>query len=643
MKNRNINRIVLFSKEAMSWHHKLSKVEELIKNCNLQESTDINDYLEFYQIKLYFDNGLFLPEWNQFSKNKIIDFVNSAWLDIKDYWLTINDSNIEQLNMEVEYSYIRSFWNLISMFQAYKKIDSAILFKILASSAYQIYEILAVKNIVQHYDEAIREFLLQHKPAAEILISHFEENSVFKKTTYFFPKSLSITDKEKIILQYINSDKPNLNYIRLIENSKDSPSLKLSRKTRLSAKKVSEKLNNEILAQDNVMNFGAQLSFAENQKEIVKFSRKGNIKVASYSLDYIDSLNKSNSLFHLFSFPFVYLDLQGLITLVSKENELDVLEKTSTKSKNEYATGVAFMQKDRMAYIQLRALQKYAVGQNASIESIIQLFVQELSKKFKIENLRFKLPTDSSTFSEKIRFLSPELESILQQFQCFIDEGMIDHELLGINSSTTHFTDIESLVPKKYVYENHQTITILKNCFYSNQSPLYYVDPFKEKYKNLFALLTLENVKYSMFEQYQKNILDQLIEEDHLFIDKNDCLKITNEVFLKLIGDLHTDEVISYWHRNETERVVIDKMVNIGYFKFECSLLSKLEKEYFNYFLNKKQFTNGLDIRNKYAHGTNSDSENIHEHEYYLLLRMVILALLKIEDDLYIKFELQKT
>jgi hypothetical protein len=71
--------------------------------------------------------------------------------------------------------------------------------------------------------------------------------------------------------------------------------------------------------------------------------------------------------------------------------------------------------------------------------------------------------------------------------------------------------------------------------------------------------------------------------------------------------------------------------------KFENTLLTINERNYFNYYLNKKEFTNGSDLRNKYSHGTNSFSENEHKNDYYTLIRIIILTLMKIEDDILIK------
>ncbi|MEC4048609.1 hypothetical protein OX284_004145 [Flavobacterium sp. SUN046] len=71
---------------------------------------------------------------------------------------------------------------------------------------------------------------------------------------------------------------------------------------------------------------------------------------------------------------------------------------------------------------------------------------------------------------------------------------------------------------------------------------------------------------------------------------------------------------------------------------FESSLFSKPEQAYFNYFLNKSEFTNGLDLRNSYLHGTQANPEETHKHEYtyFSYLKLLVLAMRKIDDDLLI-------
>ncbi|GAL78552.1 hypothetical protein JCM19274_1016 [Algibacter lectus] len=79
---------------------------------------------------------------------------------------------------------------------------------------------------------------MTYNNSAEILLSQFEEKKSDKKSSkYYFPKNLSLADKENIISTYLDRDDSNLNYVRLAEKSKDSNELKLSDKTKYKAKK----------------------------------------------------------------------------------------------------------------------------------------------------------------------------------------------------------------------------------------------------------------------------------------------------------------------------------------------------------------------------------------------------------------------
>lgn len=79
----------------------------------------------------------------------------------------------------------------------------------------------------------------------------------------------------------------------------------------------------------------------------------------------------------------------------------------------------------------------------------------------------------------------------------------------------------------------------------------------------------------------------------------------------------------------------MDKLETKSVIVFESSLLSKPEQEYINYTLNKSQFNNGLDLRNRYSHTQPKSAENdkTHEYNYMIFLRLLILFVIKINDD----------
>jgi hypothetical protein len=195
----------------------------------------------------------------------------------------------------------------------------------LQNHSFQIDYILSHKNTVTHFDNELRTFLIGYNKAAELVLTNYEEGKRFRETNYIFPKSLTLADKENIISEYIDDENANLNYIRLIEHSKDSKDLKLSPKTRLKAKKKSEELNEKIFEEGYSWNIGVHVTLDKDQEEPVLFSNKDHVLEASYSKIFLEQQPNNFSLFFLFKNLFGYTDEHGLITLVNKEKEMDVL------------------------------------------------------------------------------------------------------------------------------------------------------------------------------------------------------------------------------------------------------------------------------------------------------------------------------
>lgn len=106
-----------------------------------------------------------------------------------------------------------------------------------------------------------------------------------------------------------------------------------------------------------------------------------------------------------------------------------------------------------------------------------------------------------------------------------------------------------------------------------------------------------------------------------------------------VLKDLYNNKVISYWHIPEEYRIIVDSLADKGLVKFESTLFTTDEVDYFNYLLNKT-FCNGLDLRNKYAHGYQGRNEEERRNDYYNFLLIMILVLWKIIDDLLVADEI---
>lgn len=71
-------------------------------------------------------------------------------------------------------------------------------------------------------------------------------------------------------------------------------------------------------------------------------------------------------------------------------------------------------------------------------------------------------------------------------------------------------------------------------------------------------------------------------------------------------------------------------------------MLSKSEWEYFDYVLNKAEFSNGLDLRNRYIHDTNSLDEQQQQNDYIVLLKMFIILVIKINEEFAYRIKYQR-
>jgi hypothetical protein len=641
MKSRKENRVEYFSKEDMSGGHYLSLAEPILRNFNRDYEYDINDIIELYQIKLYIDNDLFLTNWSEQDKTNFKEIVKEFWNLICKFWTNIDDDNITFFFENLEIGNQRTFWDLLEKFENFKNISEDTITQILIDPKIWIREVLHQKKLGNYFGNAIREFLIHDINSAELLLTQYEEKHTGRHSNLYFPKCLSISDKEEIVSKYLDNQNANLNYIRLIINSRDSKDLKLSPQTRLKAIKLEREKNNEILEDGFCWSCGCEVSINKDQSEPVLITWSENTQKAAYGGRWIEEHNDNLSLFNNFSLLFDYTDSFGLITLVSKTNELDMMEKIMMKSKNEDSKGITFRRKSNLSHLQIFSYLFYLQKMNKSIGEILSFILKEyFNNEYGISDFKITFPTENTTNLEKIRMIAPEFESVIKQYKIYVSTGKIDHELLQISSEACHFEKIPSLVDKNYVYGYGQEFEWLRYTFFSDQSGLYYVKPFENKYQNLYGLLVNENVRFDDFMNYQKTSIEKLISDGYLVVNANEFVKIQKTIELYIIGRLHKDDVVSYWHSSPLIRSVIDDMYKKEMIYFGDTLFSEPEQKYFNYYLNKSEFTNGLDLRNRYVHGTNVDSDNDHLNVYYIYLKLLVLAILKIENDLFVKQKL---
>ena len=172
---------------------------------------------------------------------------------------------------------------------------------------------------------------------------------------------------------------------------------------------------------------------------------------------------------------------------------------------------------------------------------------------------------------------------------------------------------------------------------FSDQCSLIYLPRLIGKYKCFCEAIAKDRIRYSEYNKLERKNLDYLIEKRIVFVDENGYIRIKN----------YDKVLIYYWRCSIKKRKELDDMIETGLLFSESTLFSRNEQDYFNYYLNKSKFVDGLDIRNSNLHGTQKgdNKSEIHYKEYLQIMILLILVLIKINDDicLYEEIESKKT
>lgn len=643
-----MDRIKYYSPSDWSGGYNLEKAEQVILNFDNDKEYDINDILEFFNIYKYFDNKVYLTKWDNDYIQKLKDIVKQMKVKAYKYFNTkINEDNIISVYETVDIHYKNEFFELFSNCIEAMNISNEKMAELLQCEKIRIRDVLEYKTLVIKYDDIIKEYLMNNNnESVELLIGKYyiDEESYDKLN---FPSSLTLADKEKMILKYIEYEFANLNFIRIIakiQSNKDS--IVVDDKTKLKAQKRREEIENNLFKNTNTtIEFGIGVVINDNQEEASLITSKGNDTNYSYSGKWIKENNDYPTLLNNFIYLFNYVDPYFRIDLINKKCYSGIFERINYKVVRSYNPNQTFNNRAMVANMQIAAYYNYLNKNNIRLEDIIEWFFKEyLKSEFDIDNYIISMPSANSNYFEKCKSLLPEFDLILKEYKYYCEDGIIDQELVNISSTQMFFKDIPSLNDKKYIYANKIDDTLLiQYYFFSDQCLLNYNPITNKSYGCFYELLRNIEMKYSDYNIHEQKMIDWLVDKELLAVDNN-YIKLKNKQLINIYADLYFNEVINYWRYPKQLRNIVDSLIERGILYSENTLFSKPEQDYFNYYLNMSEFIDGFDIRNSNLHGSQSGDRNseIHSSRYMIILQLLILIVIKINDDLCIYDENKK-
>lgn len=639
------NRVCFYSTNDLSIGNNLELVEKAIARYKSKPASTLTDVIELYHIKKLIDNDCRLKCWSDVLFNQIKDDVKEYNGIIAKYFTQLNRNSLEKCYDDLDWDYKQAFWDIIDQFKLYNVIDNHFVRYVAKDKQNDLIEILHCRNVVEKFKIELRKIMLEDSNTAQILIDKYIANHYIRtEREIYLPSNLSMDDKVEIINSYLDSKDPNLNYVRLICQNKDNKNgLILDPQTRVKAERLAKNLNDELMSDSRTIKTPYKLAVAFSKEDDiapVSYKSENGCPTYLYSVRYIHSCN-ATELIENCKKLFYWINLHGLLDLISKSSEIDGLEMAfMDKSRNAYPDYRYFTLKNDLARCQTVGYEKVLAQLNTSFEQMLKSFYEEtLFNKYGYPALKLNFPNPEDNWLNKCRVLFPELDSIVKQYNTYVLYDEIDKDLIRL-SKPLKMTDGKSFLVNKYyeINEKSPEIGVILNSIFNSNSLLGYIKPFKEKhYHNLFDLLNKEEVYYENYEEYQKSQIDFLISHNVIEKSESGVLAIPNNELKIILESLWEYRTCSYWHYSEKGMKYLDGMVDKDWLIKNDTLLTKEERKYFSYYMDNEEFTNGYAYRNLYAHGSiiSEDDTEKHHIAYCVFLRLLTILVLKIEDDLW--------
>lgn len=624
------SRIQFYGKTDLSIGRGYEKGKKILDQFDGGETyNDINDVIELYNISQIFTSDAIKEEYTRPYATKVKTLIPI----ISRFFQKIDDDSLRAQYSCVCRAYSDNFWELFEKFKLYDKISSSALRTLLEEDQMSLYNILKRKKLVLQYDSMLAQNMREFGKTAEILIKKYlEKRDDSSKANVYIPPSLRSDEFETILNNYMESENPHTGLLQLLAKSQSSKDFPISDELRLKAKKKAAEFWRLRMTAGNNVKFSIIVCFEDIDEPVipgrsseVDYKFVYDAKWIRENLDYPTILNN-------FIYLFNYTDLHFQCSFPSVRSDISALESLAgAKGIKEYEIGEIFHFKEVKYSLDMRGYMYFLSQHGAHIEDVYKWFFEEyLRDEFNVEGFVFNGPTHSQSFLEKCRILPSEMDGVFKQYSLYAKNQAIDRELLEMSSNPISFASVPSMIENKYVYSNSEAIEKEQRLMFSDQTMLGYFPNQDVEYENFFDALSAQEVNISDYSEWELGSIQWLSERNVIKIDSSGVIHM-NELRVRLLGDLYKHEVIcASYYADKTE---IEKLIDSGDLRYGSTLFSIPEQHYLNYILNKSEYSNGLDLRNKYIHSTYPLGERQQEEDYVTLLKIMAVVILKINEE----------
>lgn len=602
-------------------------------DCSLSPQ-DINDALELYNVYKVLESDS-LSDLEK-EKTKIL------YSAVAKFFQNIDDNSFAAYHQSVLIDYYDDFLVLFERFKTYENVSPIGFGRIFEQEGFTLYKILEHKGIVTYYDKTLSDYMKSSEQTAEIIIRKFLEEQPAKGIICHLPKSLDKNLFDGILLKYIESDYPHINLVNLISYSQSSAECPLSDELRQRAKHRAVELYNRVSVKPGY-SYEIGVSFEEIKNLKQQSQPEPGRFLITYNAKWLRDNTDIKSILFNFIHVFNFTDKYMRCSFPVVQSQFGVLERhLGITGIREYKAGNTSRVINRYALATMSLYYNSLRRQNIYLETFIQdFFCKYLPEEFSVHGFDVNLSSHNYTDLDKCRVLFSEMDGILKQFVMFVRKKHIDMELYEMSSSPIAFKDIPSLITNKYAYAKGSDIMKEMAMCFSDQCMLSYVEKHSKKksYDSFVNLVRDNQVKIEDYPDFDHADLNWLISRGTITISEDGYISLNDER-ISILSDYYNNDVIRTSKFNDSSE--FQRLVDNNDFVIESSLFSRPEQQYINYMLNKKEYSNGEDLRNKYIHGSYPRDKNQHYNDYMELLRIMVIVIIKINEEFCVWCDSQK-
>lgn len=595
---------------------------------------DISHIMELYSLNMLLDGK------SKYSKmintNKYSGVGKRLMECVAKFFKSIDSESIKTYADDCYHEFRKDFWELVFKFRVYNKIDK---FPWVAEKCgLPLYEILRHRDVVKDIELDLCQFMRESDQTATTLIDYYlsrHENN----TKLFIPESFSKEDRKKIVIDYITGDDINANVLTLIvEAPKNMSEIPIDDRMKIMAEKritdiFDGKTKNVII---HTRSTGLGVEFSENVPDTVEYHKDNDKIIVKYDVNWIKENLDYPTLLNNFIYLFGFVDLYMRWQISEKASDRGTFEDIFlVKGVKSYITGQSFKFVNRLSNIQMTGYYETLFKLGVALEDVIKWFFEEyLNNEFQASGFVCNMPKSTDTYLTKCKMIVSTMDGVAKQYRMYVEDGKIDRELYERSSEHMHFEELGSFQSCKYIYCKANSMFEAQQLLFSDQSHIAYTSKTKSKYNIFSRLITSEDMHKSDFYDYQWNEILKLIALDVVRLD-GDIIRL-NVPVVDLLYEFYSQEVICYQYRKND---ILDTWIREGLVEIGATLFSKNESSYINYMLNQSEFSNGFDLRNKYSHDTCPLDENIQKQDYFEIFKIMILMVIKINEEFCLKSE----